>query len=100
VLDAYGVNYEQLGEQEKSAIDLAVTEMNRDAHGNAITADSIPPSKAGVPASKLARAKKGKITSKIKGEKVTVVAIAALAGKGYPLPVDYNNGLAPAKKAK
>jgi hypothetical protein len=45
-----------------------------------------------VPASKLARAKKGKITSKVKGQTDVCVTLAALQGKGYPAPVALNDG--------
>lgn len=93
VLAAYDVKYEQLSTQEQSHLETALTEMNRDAHGRAIAAaDSLPPSKGGVPASKLARAKRGKITSKVKGHTDVLVKLTALQGKGYPAPVALNNG--------
>lgn len=93
VLAASGVNYDQLNEQEKSDLNEALTEMNRDARGKPIAAaGSLEPSKDGVAASKLDRAKKGKVTSRIKGAKETEVPLAALQGKGYPAPVDLNDG--------
>ncbi|WP_462267076.1 L,D-transpeptidase [Mucilaginibacter sp.] len=92
ILQVYGVNYDKLNAQEKADLNDALDEMNRDAHGNAIATDSIPPSKKGVPASKMARSKQGKVTSKIKGEKEAVVTVSALQGKGYPAAVDLNNG--------
>lgn len=83
VLSVYGVAYERLNEQERADLDTALTEMNRDARGQAIAAEP-GPSKDGVAASKVARSEQGKVTRKIKGEKEAVVPIAALAGKGYP----------------
>ena len=60
VLAAYGIRYEQLSAQEQSDLETALGEMNRDAHGREIAVpDSLAPSKGGVPASKMARAKKG-----------------------------------------
>jgi len=93
VLGAYNIKYEQLNADEQSHLEAALAEMNRDAHGHEIApADSLPPSKDGVPASKLKRAKKGKVTSKVKGHTDLLVKVAALQGKGYPEPVALNNG--------
>jgi lipoprotein-anchoring transpeptidase ErfK/SrfK len=92
VLAAYSVTYDQLSEQEKADLGEALQEMNRDAHGKAIAADNIPPSMDGVPASKIDRAKKGKVTVTIKGQREADVPIAALAAKGYPAPVALDNG--------
>ena len=95
ILAAYDVKYEQLGAREQSLLGAALSEMNRDAHGRQIAAaESLPPSKDGVPASKLARAKKGKVTSKVKGHTDIFVKLVALQGKGYPAPVALNNGRA------
>jgi hypothetical protein len=93
VLAIYDIKYEQLSAQEQSELEVALGEMNRDARGREIAAaDSLAPSKGGVPASKLARAKKGKITSKVKGQTDVCVTLAALQGKGYPAPVALNDG--------
>lgn len=97
ILQVYGVNYGALSEQEKSDLSDALAEMNRDPRGHSINTDTIPPSKHGVAANKLARAKKGKVTAKIKGQKEADVPIAALQGKGYPEPVDLNTGSANSK---
>jgi hypothetical protein len=84
-----------LSTQEQSDLEMALGEMNRDARGRQIAAaDSLAPSKGGVPASKLARAKKGNVTSKIKGPADVLVTLAALQGKGYPAPVALNDGRA------
>ncbi len=93
VLQVYGIDYNKLNSQEQEELNTALNEMNRDARGNAISTDTIPPSKDGVPASKIGRSKKGKVTSKVKGEKEAQVTIAALQGKGYPAPVTLNAGI-------
>lgn len=92
ILAVWDIAYEQLNDQEKSDLNDALNEMNRDPRGNPIATDSIPPSKDGVPASKLARAKKGKVTPKIKGEKKADVPITALQGIGYPEPTSLDTG--------
>ncbi|WP_158557144.1 L,D-transpeptidase [Mucilaginibacter conchicola] len=94
VLAAYSINYDQLTEPEKTGLNEALEEMNRDAKGKPIATESLAPAKNGVPASKLARSKNGKITSSVKGQKVAQVAIAALQGKGYPAPVALSDGSA------
>lgn len=97
ILKVFGVDYEKISEQEKSDLDDALDEMNRDPHGSVIATDSIPPAKNGVAASKVARSKKGKVTRNLKGEKEAEVTILALQGKGYPEPVNFDTGALPAK---
>ena len=93
VLAAYGIQYEQLNAQEQSDLEEALGEMNRDARGHDIVAgDSVAAPKGGVAASKLKRAKKGKVTSKVKGQRDVFVKLAALQGKGYPVPVAMDDG--------
>jgi lipoprotein-anchoring transpeptidase ErfK/SrfK len=93
VLAAYDIKYEQLNAQEQSDLEAALGEMNRDARGREIAAtDRLAPSKGGVPADKLRRAKKGKVTSKVKGKAYVWVTLAALQGKGYPAPVALDDG--------
>ncbi|MES3016392.1 MAG: L,D-transpeptidase [Bacteroidota bacterium] len=102
VLQAYGVKYESLSAQEKAAVTSALTQMNLDSQGNAIAEDlsstdttsttAKPDSKNGVPASKQAGAKSGKVTRSVEGQKEMVVPIAALQGKGYPVAVNLNGG--------
>jgi lipoprotein-anchoring transpeptidase ErfK/SrfK len=93
VLGVYNIKYEQLSSEEQKHLEAALAEMNRDAHGREIaTGGNQAPSKDGVPASKLKRAKKGKVTSKVKGHTDVLVTVAALQGKGYPAPVMLNDG--------
>lgn len=106
VLEAYGLTYESLTAPERAALEAALSTMNRDAKGEPIapqagsSADTTTATGSkdsgtykGVAASKLARAKKGRVTSTVVGKKEIVVPIAALQGKGYPAPVDLNTGI-------
>jgi len=108
VLGVYGIRYEDLSEPEKTALMQALTEMNRDPQGNPIGAgmdaaadtngkatDADATSKDGVAASKQDRAKKGKVTRSVVGDKEILVPIARLQGKGYPAPVNFNTGAQP-----
>ena len=89
ILQNYGIKYEQLSQPEKTTLEQAVDDMNRNGKGEPIAAGE---SKNGVAASKQAGAKKGKITPRVKGKKEIVVPIAALAGKGYPAPMALDSG--------
>lgn len=107
VLQAYGVNLDKLPQAEKEQVIQALREMNRDAKGSPIVADAGIPAdsaqaatpdelaedrKDGVSAAKQPRAKKNQVTRKVEGEKVMMVPIAALNGKGYPAPVNEATG--------
>ncbi len=92
VLKVYGLSYAALPAPEKAALDEALDEMNRDAGGNLIventdgsTADTTAKADDG---KKKDKNPKGKVTYKVKGEKDLLVSIVALAGKGYPAPVN------------
>ena len=98
VLQANGISFESLSEQERGQIATALKQMARDAEGNA--AD---PSTAAQPMSQSngnnkAAAQNGnanakvKETKTVKGNKEVVIELAALKGKGYPAPVDLNTG--------
>jgi lipoprotein-anchoring transpeptidase ErfK/SrfK len=92
ILKLYGVDYNKLTAPEKTTLETALDEMNRDPKGETIAIDSLSGSKDGVAASKVARSKKGKITSRVKGEKEMQVSIGALQGKGYPAAVALDAG--------
>lgn len=98
VLQVYNLSYGALPAAEKSALVAALTEMNRDAQGNAIADDvESPVADTTTGAEKPGSNTKGKVTRTLKGEKEMFVPIAALAGKGYPAPVNLVGGTAPAK---
>ncbi len=108
VLDVYGISLDALPANEKQMLMQALTQMNRDPQGKPIVQDPANATdtsataaspedldsgrKDGVAPSKVARAKKGKTTSTIVGQKELVVPIAQLGGKGYPAPVNLNAG--------
>ena len=98
VLDAYGIKFEKLSEQEKSNLTQALNEMNQDARGNKIA--GVDHSNQGTAedsaqkreAAKENRKEKGQVTRKVLGQQDIAVPIAALKDKGYPAPVAYNTG--------
>ncbi|WP_293942998.1 MULTISPECIES: L,D-transpeptidase [unclassified Sphingobacterium] len=98
VLDAYGVKFEKLSEQEKSNLTQALNEMNQDARGNKIAGADHPdqgPAEDSAQkreAAKENRKEKGQVTRKVLGQQDIAVPIAALKDKGYPAPVAYNAG--------
>lgn len=98
VLDKYNIKLEKLSEQERRILTQALEEMNQDARGNKIagiddaSSASASDSAEERAADKENRKDKGQVTRKVIGQKEIVVAISALKGKGYPLPVAYNTG--------
>ncbi len=89
VLQAHGVSYESLSEQERAKISEALKQMARDPAGN-----PVEPTQGNVNNNSNKNVKE---TKTIKGAKEATIEIAALKGKGYPAPVDLNTG---AKSAK
>jgi hypothetical protein len=78
VLSTFGVQFDQLSENEQRSLKDALTRMAVDARGNIVTDDGNNNS---------ANMKAKKVTRNVKGAKDVVVEIAALRGKGYPDPV-------------
>jgi lipoprotein-anchoring transpeptidase ErfK/SrfK len=89
VLQSYGVTFDQLTENERAQVMRGLSQMARDATGKPSEADGSIPKKNPT----------GKVTRTIKGTKEVVVEIAALAGKGYPAPIDLDTGIPPKKTA-
>jgi lipoprotein-anchoring transpeptidase ErfK/SrfK len=89
VLQAYGVAFDQLTENERAQVMRGLSQMARDATGKPSEADGSIPKKNPT----------GKVTRAIKGAKEVVVESAALAGKGYPAPADLDTGIPPKKTA-
>ncbi|HVG28600.1 MAG TPA: L,D-transpeptidase family protein [Pyrinomonadaceae bacterium] len=106
VLQAHGVALDQLSEQERTQALDAVKQMARDATGNPADGGGTerPDTNANASgrnanaASKNANAAPGrnanaaaaegaKVTRNVKGQREIVIEIAALKGKGYPVPV-------------
>jgi lipoprotein-anchoring transpeptidase ErfK/SrfK len=96
VLEAFGVKLEDLSEQERAQVTQALQAMARDAQGNP-AGDASPTPTPSAPKGK-EKEKSEHITYTIKGQKEVVIDIAALRGKGYPAPVNLDNGGAPQPK--
>lgn len=86
VLAKYGVTLEQLNPTEQAEVSKALRDMSRDAKGNA---DNGAVKKEN---DKKAKSESPQVTRTVKGAKSVVIAIAALADKGYPAPVALNTG--------
>ena len=86
VLQANGLTLEQLSEAERAQVMEALKQMSRDATGKPATGES------NNNAAKKSNNNSNRVTSTIKGQKEMVVEIAALAGKGYPAPVNLDAG--------
>jgi lipoprotein-anchoring transpeptidase ErfK/SrfK len=94
LLSAYGVTFEQLSEAEREQITDALQEMSRDASGRLDQ-----PGRSAKNENKRADEQSARVTRTVKGKKEIVIEIAALAGKGYPAPVNLETGGAPPKSA-
>ncbi|MDT4895719.1 MAG: L,D-transpeptidase ErfK/SrfK [Acidobacteriota bacterium] len=103
VLAAYNVTLEQLSEQERTAVMNALKEMSRDASGkndasqvsnnsNTSTNTAQTAKTSNRNENKKAENPEGKVTRAVRGKKEIVVEIAALKGKGYPAPVEFDTG--------
>jgi L,D-transpeptidase ErfK/SrfK len=90
VLQAYGVQLEQLNETERAQAMNALKEMSRDPSGK-LNAPGSAASNANANSRKVDNAN-GKVTRTIKGQKEVVIEMAALQGKGYPAPVNFDTG--------
>jgi lipoprotein-anchoring transpeptidase ErfK/SrfK len=88
VLQEYGVRLDELSENKQAEVMRALGQMARDASGKPATEATDPDrSKSAKSESSLAR-----VTRTIKGSKDAVIVIPELAGKGYPAPVDLDDG--------
>ncbi|MBA3439176.1 MAG: L,D-transpeptidase [Pyrinomonadaceae bacterium] len=103
VLEAHGVQFDQLSEPKRAQVMTALQRMARDAQGNpmdAAASPSPPPSFSPTASSnKNANNSGDRVTRTVKGQKEIVIEIAALKGKGYPAPVNLNTGSAQNKRA-
>ncbi len=101
-LDANGVRFDDLTEEERAQILDALAQMS----GSKV-AQPTPPQKDTPIASKVAKAEKSPATKTTKAvpragknQKEIVIEIAALQGKGYPAPVDLDTGAGQKKRTK
>ncbi len=91
VLGAYGVTRADLSEAERGKVDAALTALSR-APGQTTDTPLTPEQKAERRKEQL---KRQQLTRQFKGKKEAVIEIAALAGKGYPAPVELDDGAPP-----
>jgi hypothetical protein len=98
VLEAHGVSFDSLSEAERNSALQALKQMAVDAGGAPVTPADSNQTAANSNQNQTGQNKNtnsqqsGKVTRNIKGQKEIVIEIAALKGKGYPAPVDYNTG--------
>jgi len=88
VLEAHGVRFDDLSDEEKQKILQALDAMARDSKGEPI--EEIGPSNK--------NKSSARVTRSVRGAKEVVIEIAALQGKGYPAPVGLDER--PVKKTK
>lgn len=100
VLDANGVRFDDLTEEERTQILNALAQMSGSS-----TAQTTPSTKGTPTTNNVANAspspseKKSKIPPRAgKNQKEIVIEIAELKGKGYPAPVDLDTGMGQKKK--
>jgi lipoprotein-anchoring transpeptidase ErfK/SrfK len=94
VLEAHGVTMNDLTVKEKTEALKILDLMSAHPSGKATDANLTEAEKK---AKKEKNIEAQKLTASVKGKKEIVIPIAALAGKGYPAPVDLNTGAPPAK---
>lgn len=110
VLQAYGVDFNSLTPQEQARIREGLKQMSRDAQGNAVDENNNNANSSGGNNNTNANSNKAnqnkntnlsannssgdnnKVTRTIKGAKEVTIELAALQGKGYPAPVNLDNG--------
>lgn len=94
VLEAYGVSFDSLSKEEQAKISTAVKQMAVDAGGQTVTEEEVA-AKA-----KVKKNSSQTVTRVIKGKTEIAIPLAALAGKGYPAPIDLNTGTMSGKPYK
>ena len=103
VLDANGVRFDDLAEDERTEILNALTQMSGSGATQAMSSPKgTPVSKKDPDASPAVPEKKSPATRPMprpaKNQKEIVIEIAALNGKGYPAPVDLDAGMGQKKR--
>jgi lipoprotein-anchoring transpeptidase ErfK/SrfK len=96
LLGTYGVTIEELSQDERTQAMAALDVMSRPHDNKAGSAKLTEAEKAEQRKVNIARQE---LTRQIKGRKEIVIEIAALAGKGYPAPVDLETGQPPKPEA-
>lgn len=100
-LGAYGVALADLSETERAEVDAALAAMSRKAGKKTETpATDLPSSAEQKAEQRKKRLEREKLIRRFRGKKEAALEIAALAGKGYPAPVELDTGSAPKPIAK
>jgi lipoprotein-anchoring transpeptidase ErfK/SrfK len=102
VLSTYGITLADLSETERAEADAALTALSRKAVKKTETPATATPLSAEQKAEqRKQKLEREKLMRRFRGKKEAVIEIAALAGKGYPAPVELDTGSAakPAAKA-
>jgi lipoprotein-anchoring transpeptidase ErfK/SrfK len=98
VLEANGVRWEDLTEEERTQVSNALSQMA----GSSTTQTASLPQSPGASPSPTTSEKKSTATKATpratKNQKEIVIEIAALKGKGYPAPVDLDTGMGQKKR--
>lgn len=89
VLAAYDVTLGDLNEEERTQVLAALEVM---ASRPAVKPGSEPLTAAQTAAERHKKIARGQLTRQMKGKKEIAIAIGALVGKGYPVPVDLDTG--------
>jgi hypothetical protein len=92
-LQAYGVSFESLPEQDRARILEALQQMSRDAQGNLDTpgdggnAANANSANSNGNSNTNSNSNNSRVTRNVKGQKEITIELAALQGKGYPAAV-------------
>ena len=97
VLDAHGVKFDELSEQQRTEILNALNAMSANPQQAASASPSPYASPAASPGKKIAAAAKKKPA---KNQNEIVIDLSGLAQKGYPAPVNFDTGSGPQKGTK
>jgi len=98
VLEANGVRWEDLTEEERTQVSNALSQMSGSSPAQAAPLPQSPVSSPS-PTTSEKKSTATKATPRAtKNQKEIVIEIAALKGKGYPAPVDLDTGTGPKKR--
>lgn len=90
VLDAHGVQFDSLSADEKNQLLFALNAMS--AHPKPMPSPSVAANVNENSNDNRVAKKKGKSSEKTKPKNDLVIELAALTGRGYPAPVNFDNG--------
>ena len=100
VLDVYGISFDELSAPEQAQLRDALAKMAHDATGKPAAGDGTTNDNANSKGAKKSEQESARVTRTIKGQKEIVVELAALKGKGYPAPVNFDAGTGAPPKSK